>query len=185
MGLPPEIAKILVLQTAKGAALLAVERDKFGESPSELRRKVTSPGGTTEAALKVFAAKNFSQLITDALTAARDRSKELSAVSLFDDYCLDGAFVGCLLNRVLELGRNLFGLYLCHFRPHFKNLRAGIAAQPAGRAGILNSNFHTCLPYPVLMIQLIYILLAFQTQYCSSKNYGNYSDNLLYCTVPE
>jgi pyrroline-5-carboxylate reductase len=78
MGLPLEIAKILVLQTAKGAALLAAERDKFSESPSELRRKVTSPGGTTEAALKVFAAKNFPQLIADALTAARNRSKELS-----------------------------------------------------------------------------------------------------------
>jgi pyrroline-5-carboxylate reductase len=78
MGLPPEIAKILVLQTAKGAALLAVERDKYSESPSELRRKVTSPGGTTEAALKVFMAKNFPQLVTEALTAARNRSKELS-----------------------------------------------------------------------------------------------------------
>jgi pyrroline-5-carboxylate reductase len=78
MGLPPEIAKILVLQTAKGAALLAVERDKFNESPGELRRKVTSPSGTTEAALKVFTAKNFPQLLTDALVAARDRSKELS-----------------------------------------------------------------------------------------------------------
>jgi pyrroline-5-carboxylate reductase len=79
MGLPPEIAKILVLQTAKGAALLANERDKFNESPSELRRKVTSPGGTTEAALRVFSAKNFSQLITDALNAARERSKDLSS----------------------------------------------------------------------------------------------------------
>jgi pyrroline-5-carboxylate reductase len=78
LGLPPEIAKILVLQTAKGAAMLATERDKIGESPSELRRKVTSPGGTTEAALKVFAAKNFPQLIADALAAARNRSKELS-----------------------------------------------------------------------------------------------------------
>ena len=79
MGLPPEIAKILVLQTAKGAALLASERDKFNESPSELRRKVTSPGGTTEAALKDFTAKNFPQLLTDALTAARDKSQELSS----------------------------------------------------------------------------------------------------------
>jgi pyrroline-5-carboxylate reductase len=77
LGLPPEIAKILVLQTAKGASTLAVEGDRHGESPSELRRKVTSPGGTTEAAMKVFAAKNFPQLITDALTAARNRSKEL------------------------------------------------------------------------------------------------------------
>jgi len=78
LGLPREVAKNLVLQTAKGAALLATEADKKGESPAELRRKVTSPGGTTEAALKVFTASNFSQLITDALTAARDRSRELS-----------------------------------------------------------------------------------------------------------
>jgi pyrroline-5-carboxylate reductase len=78
LGLPPEIAKILVLQTAKGAAMMAAERDKFGESPSELRRKVTSPGGTTEAALKVFAAREFGQIIELALRAARDRSRELS-----------------------------------------------------------------------------------------------------------
>jgi pyrroline-5-carboxylate reductase len=78
LGLPSEIAKILVLQTAKGAALLATERDKFSESPAELRRKVTSPGGTTEAALRVLAAHNFTKLVAEALTAARDRSKELS-----------------------------------------------------------------------------------------------------------
>jgi pyrroline-5-carboxylate reductase len=78
LGLPAEIAKILVLQTAKGAAMLATERDKFGESPSELRRKVTSPGGTTEAALKVFAAREFGQIVEQALRAARDKSRELS-----------------------------------------------------------------------------------------------------------
>ena len=78
LGLPSEIAKILVLQTAKGAALLAIERDRLSESPAELRRKVTSPGGTTEAALRVFAAHNFAQLVAEALAAARNRSKELS-----------------------------------------------------------------------------------------------------------
>jgi len=78
LGLPGETAKDLVLQTAKGASLLAVEADKKGESPAELRRKVTSPGGTTEAALKVFAANKFSQLIISALTAASDRSRQLS-----------------------------------------------------------------------------------------------------------
>ncbi|UCF44551.1 MAG: pyrroline-5-carboxylate reductase [Planctomycetota bacterium] len=78
LGLPEDVAKDLVLQTAKGAALLAVERDKQGETAAELRRKVTSPGGTTEAALKVFAAKDFSRLVNEALTAARDRSKQLS-----------------------------------------------------------------------------------------------------------
>ena len=78
LGLPEDTAKNLVLQTAKGAALLAVEADKKNESVAELRQKVTSPGGTTEAALKVFGAKNFNQLITDALTAAYNRSKKLS-----------------------------------------------------------------------------------------------------------
>jgi len=78
LGLPEDVAKELVLQTAKGAGLLAVEADKNNESPAVLRQKVTSPGGTTEAALKVFAANNFSRLIADALAAACDRSKELS-----------------------------------------------------------------------------------------------------------
>jgi pyrroline-5-carboxylate reductase len=79
LGLPAEVAKDLVLQTAKGAGLLAVEADKNGESPAVLRRKVTSPHGTTEAALKVFAAHDFQKLVADAVTAARDRSRELSA----------------------------------------------------------------------------------------------------------
>jgi pyrroline-5-carboxylate reductase len=78
LGLPPEVAKDLVLQTAKGAGLLAVEADRNGESPPVLRRKVTSPGGTTEAALKVFAAHAFEKLVHDALTAARDRSRQLA-----------------------------------------------------------------------------------------------------------
>jgi pyrroline-5-carboxylate reductase len=55
LGLSKEAAKDLVLQTAKGAALLAVDADGRGESPAQLRQRVTSPGGTTEAALKVFA----------------------------------------------------------------------------------------------------------------------------------
>ena len=78
LGLPENVAKDLVLQTAKGAGLLAVEADKNNESPAELRRKVTSPGGTTEAALKVFAAGKISELISAAITAARDRGRELS-----------------------------------------------------------------------------------------------------------
>jgi pyrroline-5-carboxylate reductase len=78
LGLPENVAKELVLQTAKGAALLASEADKKGESPAELRRKVTSPGGTTEAALKVFADGKMSELISAAIERARDRSRELS-----------------------------------------------------------------------------------------------------------
>jgi len=78
LGLPDEVAKDLVLQTAKGAALLAAEADKRGETPAELRQKVTSPGGTTEAALKVFAEGNFGLLVAAAIKKARDRSRELS-----------------------------------------------------------------------------------------------------------
>ena len=78
LGLPEAVAKDLVLQTAKGAGLLAVEADKNNESPAELRRKVTSPGGTTEAALKVFADGKISELISAAITRARDMGRELS-----------------------------------------------------------------------------------------------------------
>jgi pyrroline-5-carboxylate reductase len=78
LGLPDETAKELVLQTAKGAALLAAERDKQGETPAQLRQKVTSPGGTTEAALKVFSEGKISELISAALTRARDRGRELA-----------------------------------------------------------------------------------------------------------
>ena len=78
LGLPEDVAKDLVLQTAKGAGLLAVEADKNGESPAELRRKVTSPGGTTEAALKVFKEGKISELISAAITRARERSRELA-----------------------------------------------------------------------------------------------------------
>jgi pyrroline-5-carboxylate reductase len=78
LGLPEELSKSLVLQTAKGAALLATEREKEGEGPAELRRKVTSPGGTTEAALKVFAEGDFGPLVQAALKRACEKSKELS-----------------------------------------------------------------------------------------------------------
>jgi len=78
LGLPHAIAKDLVLQTAKGAGLLAAQADQNGESPAQLRQKVTSPGGTTAAALKVFVEGNLSKLIAAALARARDRARELS-----------------------------------------------------------------------------------------------------------
>ncbi len=78
LGLPEETAKDLVLQTAKGAGLLAFEADKNMASPGALRKKVTSPGGTTEAAVKVFTDGNFGPLVTAALKRACQRSKELS-----------------------------------------------------------------------------------------------------------
>ena len=78
LGLDEAAAKELVLQTAKGAALLAVEGEKKGEGPAELRRKVTSPGGTTEAALKIFSEGKFNSLVESAIKRACERSGELS-----------------------------------------------------------------------------------------------------------
>jgi len=78
LGLSENIAKELVLQTAKGSALLACDADKQGKSLELLRRNVTSPGGTTEAALKVFAKDNFGNLVNAAVKRAQERSRELS-----------------------------------------------------------------------------------------------------------
>ena len=79
LGLSEDFAKTLVLQTAKGSALLAALADKDGEGPAQLSRKVATPGGTTEAAFKVFADGNFGPMVTAALTRACERSHELSA----------------------------------------------------------------------------------------------------------
>ncbi|MBN2455473.1 MAG: pyrroline-5-carboxylate reductase [Sedimentisphaerales bacterium] len=79
MGIDKITAEKLVLQTAKGAALLALEADAHGENPAQLRQKVTSPGGTTQAALQVLKDGKFSSLITEAIQRASSRSRELSA----------------------------------------------------------------------------------------------------------
>ena len=78
LGLPMDIAKLLVIQTAKGAGLLA---EQSTDTVAQLREKVTSLGGTTQAALKVFSEKGFTELINSAIKAARDRSIELSEQS--------------------------------------------------------------------------------------------------------
>ena len=78
MDLSPDIAEKLVFQTAKGAGLLAQKAAENGEKPADLRKKVTSPGGTTEAAIKVFADADYSTIVNNALNAAKARSKELS-----------------------------------------------------------------------------------------------------------
>jgi len=77
IGLPERTARLLTLQTAFGAAKMALESD---EEPSLLRQRVTSPGGTTERALNVLEEGNLRELFRDALTAARDRSRELAAI---------------------------------------------------------------------------------------------------------
>ena len=74
-GLDEVLAKKLAIQTIYGAAKLLVES---GESPELLRRKVTSPGGTTEAALKVMGDRKLMEIFAEAIRAAANRSKELS-----------------------------------------------------------------------------------------------------------
>ena len=74
-GLPAEVALQLTLQTALGAATMAQRSDV---SPAELRRRVTSPGGTTEQAITYFQQAGFEDTVAGALAAAAHRSDELS-----------------------------------------------------------------------------------------------------------
>ncbi|KAI7889782.1 pyrroline-5-carboxylate reductase [Mucor mucedo] len=74
-GLTAEDSKALTLQTCLGAARMAQEST---DDLATLRRKVTSPNGTTEAAVKSMENANIRQLIHDAVFAATDRSKELA-----------------------------------------------------------------------------------------------------------
>lgn len=75
LGLSKHTAQLLIEQTALGAAKIALESN---ESPGELRARVTSPGGTTEQAIKTFNEGNFSALVKQAIQAAHDRSISLS-----------------------------------------------------------------------------------------------------------
>lgn len=75
LGLPKDVAGALSRQTLYGAAKMLHERD---ESPEALRQKVTSPGGTTEAAFRVLNAKNFKNIFLSAVSQAKERSKSLA-----------------------------------------------------------------------------------------------------------
>lgn len=76
-GLTPKDASRLARSTLTGAAALLAQS---GEDPAELRRQVTSPGGTTQAALEVLLGETgLHPLLRDAVTAAARRSKELGA----------------------------------------------------------------------------------------------------------
>ena len=75
LGLKKDVAESLISQTAIGASKLIQESN---DSSLILRKKVTSPGGTTERAISVFESGNIRGLVRDALIAARDRSIELS-----------------------------------------------------------------------------------------------------------
>jgi pyrroline-5-carboxylate reductase len=74
VGLPRKVAKELVLQTMLGSGHLI---EKSNKTPPELRRMVTSPGGTTAAALQEFETSGFISLVKKAVNAAYNRAKEL------------------------------------------------------------------------------------------------------------
>lgn len=77
-GLPAEAARTLVLQTILGAARMLTDAN---EAPAELRRRVTSPGGTTQAAIETFEAGGLRGLVAAAIDAATRRGRELSAAN--------------------------------------------------------------------------------------------------------
>ena len=77
-GLPHDAAQALALQTVLGAARMLVES---GEAPEALRMRVTSPNGTTQAALDSFERDGFRAIVAHAIHAARVRGGELSAMN--------------------------------------------------------------------------------------------------------
>jgi len=78
LGLAEDVARDLTIATVRGAAQLLKET---GEDPAVLRARVTSKGGTTEAALKVMENEGIAAAFAAALRAAHDRSRELSAIT--------------------------------------------------------------------------------------------------------
>ena len=75
LGLDKEQASALAMQTMLGAAKMAMGSE---DAPSELRRKVTSPNGTTQAAIESMQANDISRQIVEAMQACYDRSQALS-----------------------------------------------------------------------------------------------------------
>jgi len=75
LGLPEQTARLLTLQTALGAARMAIESS---EPVGTLRERVTSPGGTTEQGLLAMEKVGIDEMLRQVLKAARDRSEELA-----------------------------------------------------------------------------------------------------------
>lgn len=75
-GLPRDVAESFVHQTIRGAGHLLTET---GYGPFELRAQVTSPGGTTAAAVHILEERGFRALVEDAVRAAAQRARELGA----------------------------------------------------------------------------------------------------------
>ncbi len=74
-GLDDATASLLVRQTIRGAAALLSDSDR---GPADLRAAVTSPGGTTEAAIGVMTERDLPGIVVDAIEAARERGAELA-----------------------------------------------------------------------------------------------------------
>lgn len=77
LGLPGDTARLLTLQTAFGAAKMALEST---EGLAELRQRVTSPGGTTERAIQILQEHRLEAVFDEALRAAHQRSVELAKI---------------------------------------------------------------------------------------------------------
>ena len=77
-GLPRDSARRLAIQTALGAGRMLAED---GEAPAKLRERVTSPGGTTQAAIERFLTRGLRGIVADAVAAATQRGRELAAGS--------------------------------------------------------------------------------------------------------
>jgi pyrroline-5-carboxylate reductase len=75
MGLDAQTSRALAAQTALGAARMVLESE---DDVAELRRRVTSPGGTTQAAVEYFENAGFRDMVDGAMSAAAERSRELS-----------------------------------------------------------------------------------------------------------
>lgn len=74
-GMAADTARLLTIQTALGAARMAIESS---DAPATLRQKVTSPGGTTERALSILEQGKLRSLFEEAISGACERSRELS-----------------------------------------------------------------------------------------------------------
>ena len=75
LGMSPEAARELTIQTAKGAAEMAAQT---GIEPAQLRKNVTSPGGTTEQAINSFEQDQLGEVVLRAMTACKNRAAEMS-----------------------------------------------------------------------------------------------------------
>src|SRR2546427_236362 len=75
LGLDGELARRLAVQTLIGAARMLTES---AADPGELRRKVTSPGGTTMAALGVLENRGFAEIVREAISRAAERAREMA-----------------------------------------------------------------------------------------------------------